>query len=44
MHKFCTASLLLLLLNGCGLKGPLYLPQEQPAQSSQQSPDEVKKK
>ncbi|KIO50331.1 hypothetical protein SQ11_01155 [Nitrosospira sp. NpAV] len=44
MHKFCIASLLLLLLNGCGLKGDLYLPQEQPPRSSQQSQDEVKKK
>jgi predicted small lipoprotein YifL len=44
MHKFCTAALLVLLLNACGLKGPLYLPQEQPQQPSQQSQGEVKKK
>jgi len=41
MHKFCIATLLVLLLGACGLKGPLYLPQDAPAQQSQ---DEEKKK
>lgn len=41
MHKFCLATLLVLLLGACGLKGPLYLPQDAPAQ---QSKDEEKKK
>ncbi|MEO6823683.1 MAG: lipoprotein [Nitrosospira sp.] len=36
MRKFCTASLLVFLLGACGLKAPLYLPQEQPAKKSQQ--------
>ena len=44
MRKFCTASLLVLLLGACGLKAPLYLPQEQPPQKSQQSQDSEKKK
>jgi predicted small lipoprotein YifL len=47
MRKFCIASLLALLLGACGLKAPLYLPQEQlPKQSpqSQQSQGEEKKK
>lgn len=41
MHKFCITTLLVLLLGACGLKGPLYLPQDAPAQ---QSKDEEKKK
>jgi predicted small lipoprotein YifL len=41
MHKFCIITLLALLLGACGLKGPLYLPQDAPAQ---QSKDEEKKK
>jgi predicted small lipoprotein YifL len=36
MRKFCTASLLVFLLGACGLKAPLYLPQEQPPKKSQQ--------
>jgi predicted small lipoprotein YifL len=36
--------MLALLLSACGLKGPLYLPQEQPPKPSQQTQDEVKKK
>jgi len=41
MHKFCIITLLVLLLAACGLKGPLYLPQDA---SAQQSKDEEKKK
>lgn len=44
MRKFCTAFLLILLLGACGLKAPLYLPQEQLPQKSQQSQDSEKKK
>ncbi|WP_083566076.1 lipoprotein [Nitrosovibrio sp. Nv17] len=28
MRRFCSALMLVLLLGACGLKGPLYLPQE----------------
>jgi len=47
MRKFFTASLLVLLLGACGLKAPLYLPQEPPpkkSQQPQQSQDIEKKK
>jgi predicted small lipoprotein YifL len=32
MHRLCIATLLFLLLGACGLKGPLYLPQDAPTQ------------
>jgi predicted small lipoprotein YifL len=46
MRALAALALTALLLNACGLKGPLYLPQEpappQP-QKSQKSPDTEKK-
>jgi hypothetical protein len=39
MDRFCAAALMVLLLSGCGLKGPLYLPQE-----SQSTQDKEKKR
>ena len=49
MRTLSTAVLVALLLNACGLKGPLYLPQEPapekpPAAQPQKSPDTEKKK
>jgi predicted small lipoprotein YifL len=46
MRKFCVASLLALLLGACGLKAPLYLPQEQqpPQQSPQSQPSQGEEK
>jgi predicted small lipoprotein YifL len=47
MRILTLLALTILLLNACGLKGPLYLPQEPaPAQpqKSQKSPDTEKKK
>jgi predicted small lipoprotein YifL len=46
MRKFFTASLLVLLLSACGLKGPLYLPKEEPPAKSQQpqQPQDIEKK
>ncbi|MBA2658997.1 MAG: lipoprotein [Nitrosospira sp.] len=36
MRRLFTSSLLVLLLGACGLKGPLYLPKEAPANKSEQ--------
>ncbi|MDQ3185335.1 MAG: lipoprotein [Pseudomonadota bacterium] len=45
MRILCAASLLILLLSACGLKGPLYLPQEQaPPQSPQSQPSQGEEK
>jgi predicted small lipoprotein YifL len=44
MRPFGTAVLMLLLLNACGLKAPLYLPQEQQAPQPQQPKDEEKRR
>jgi predicted small lipoprotein YifL len=49
MRTLTTLALTILLLNACGLKGPLYLPQEPapekpPAAQPQKSPDTEKKK
>jgi predicted small lipoprotein YifL len=41
MRTFCAAILMVLLMSGCGLKGPLYLPQPEAAP---QSADQNKKK
>ncbi|HVW65366.1 MAG TPA: lipoprotein [Nitrosospira sp.] len=36
MNRFYAAALIILLLSACGLKGPLYLPQEsQPTQDKE---------
>ncbi|MEE8255031.1 MAG: lipoprotein [Nitrosomonadaceae bacterium] len=32
MRTLCTAVLLILMLEACGLKGPLYLPQDPPSE------------
>jgi predicted small lipoprotein YifL len=43
MRNYCTAVLIALLLGACGLKAPLYLPQQQgEAQSKQPSQDQKK--
>ncbi|WON74841.1 MULTISPECIES: LPS translocon maturation chaperone LptM [unclassified Nitrosospira] len=44
MRTFCTTVLILLLLNACGLKAPLYLPQEPIAPQPQQSQDAEKRR
>jgi predicted small lipoprotein YifL len=44
MRIFCTTVLILLLLNACGLKAPLYLPQETKTPQPQQFQDEEKRK
>jgi predicted small lipoprotein YifL len=41
MRTFCTTVLILVLLNACGLKAPLYLPQEPKAPQTQ---DEEKRR
>ncbi|WP_090828741.1 LPS translocon maturation chaperone LptM [Nitrosovibrio tenuis] len=43
MRSFFTTVLMVLLLNACGLKGPLYLPQPA-APESGQAPADGKKK
>jgi predicted small lipoprotein YifL len=44
MRTLAALALTTLLLNACGLKGPLYLPQEPAPAQPQESPDTEKKK
>lgn len=44
MHTLIAAAFMVLLLNACGLKGPLYLPQEPVAPQPPQPLDNEKKK
>lgn len=44
MRTFFTTVLILVLLNACGLKAPLYLPQEPEAPQPQQTQDEEKRR
>jgi predicted small lipoprotein YifL len=44
MRTLSSAVLLALLLNACGLKGPLYLPQEPAPEKPPASKDAEKKK
>ncbi|WP_080557664.1 LPS translocon maturation chaperone LptM [Nitrosospira multiformis] len=44
MRALSSAVLIALLLNACGLKGPLYLPQEPAPAQPQKIPDTEKKK
>lgn len=44
MRTLAALTLTVLLLNACGLKGPLYLPQEPAPAQPQKIPDTEKKK
>ncbi|MBK7352285.1 MAG: lipoprotein [Nitrosomonas sp.] len=42
MHRYCLIVLLTIGLIACGLKGPLYLPEEPPPKMKETPEDQVK--